>query len=263
MNFNFHKRDTPENNEWGKTAVKKNKTGKSIFASRSFIGIVCIVLALIVCFGAAPVINRISDEKTEIVRMRNTVLKGTQLTENDIEVVSVGAYNLYEGVITDKSEVIGKYVTGDMYKGEYIFKEHITSDVNTANDILGSLNGEKKAISVTIGSFALGLSGKLETGDIISVIVFDSKDGYAHTPPELRYVRVITSTTSQGIDKADRTDNTQPVTVTVLVNKTQAELLAEYEKTSSMHFTLEYRGEIETAQHYLDIQEEYFKTQEG
>ena len=101
MNFNFHKRDTPET----KPPVKKSKTGKSIFASRSFIGIVCIVLALIVCFGAAPVINRISDEKTEVVRMRNTVLKGTQLTENDIEVISVGSFNLYEDVITDKSEV--------------------------------------------------------------------------------------------------------------------------------------------------------------
>lgn len=96
MKFNFKKRDTPENKEGSKVAVKKNKTGKSIFASRSFIGILCIVLALIVCFGAAPVINRISDEKTEIVRMRNTVLKGTQLTEDDIEVISVGAYNLYE-----------------------------------------------------------------------------------------------------------------------------------------------------------------------
>ena len=221
-----NKRDTPENKAGKKPKTSKNKSGKNIIASRSFIGILCIVLALIVCFGAAPIINRVSDEKTEIVRMRNTVLKGTQLTENDIEVVSVGAFNLYEGVIKDKSEVIGKYVTGDMYKGEYIFKEHITSDINTANDILGSLNGEKKAISITIGSFALGLSGKLETGDIISVIVYDTKEGYAHTPPELRYIRVITSTTSQGIDKADRTDNTQPVTVTVLVNQKQAELLA-------------------------------------
>lgn len=254
-----NKRDTPEN-KTEKKPVKKNKSGKNIFASRSFIGILCIVLALIVCFGAAPVINRVTGDRVEVVRMRNTVLKGTQLTENDIEVVSVGAFNLSENAIKDKSQVIGKYTTGDMYKGEYIFKEHVTSDINTANDILGSLNGEKKAISITIGSFALGLSGKLETGDIISVIVYDSKEGYAHTPPELRYVRVITSTTSQGIDKADRTDNTQPVTVTVLVNQKQAELLAEYEKTASMHFTLEYRGDMATAQRFLNMQEEYFAT---
>ena len=261
-----NKRDTPENKEnkaEKKTEKSKSRSGKNIFASRSFIGILCIVLALIVCFGAAPVINRVTSDRTEVVRMKNTVLKGTQLTENDIEVISVGAFNLSENAIKDKSQVIGKYTTGDMYEGEYIFSEHITSDINTAGDILDSLNGEKKAISITIGTFALGLSGKLETGDIISVIVYSQKEGYAYTPSELRYVKVITSTTSQGIDKADRTDNTQPVTVTVLVNQKQAELLAEYEKTASMHFALEYRGDSETAQRFLNIQEEYFKTQEG
>ena len=258
MKLNFFK-----NGFIKKQAPKKNKSGKSIFASRSFVGIICIILALVVCFGAAPIVNRVSDEKTEIVRMRNTVVKGTQLTENDIEVVKVGAYNLPENVIKDKSDVIGKYTTGDMYKGEYIFSEHITSDIGTAKDILGSLDGEQKAISISIGSFALGLSGKLETGDIISVIVYSSKEGYAYTPPELNYIRVITSTTSQGIDKEELTDNSQPVTVTLLVNQRQAELLAEYEKTSSMHFTLEYRGDAATAKRYLDIQNQYFAEHSG
>ena len=60
------------------------------------------------------------------------------------------------------------------------------------------------------------------------------------------------------MDKADRTDNTQPVTVTLLVNREQAELLAQYEKSASMHFALEYRGDTTTAQKYLDRQNEYF-----
>ena len=113
-------------------------------------------------------------------------------------------------------------------------------------------------MSVTIGSFAQGLSGKLETGDIISVIVYSNKDAFAFTPPELQYLRVITSTTSQGVDKSDVTDATQPVTVTLLVNQAQAEQLAYYEKTASMHFALEYRGDRATAQKYLDAQAQYF-----
>ena len=122
--------------------------------------------------------------------------------------------------------------------------------------MIESLNGEQKAISLTIGSFAQGLSGKLETGDIISVIVYSQKDGFAQTPCELQYVRVITSTTSSGVDKADIKDTAQPVTI--LVNQTQAELLAQYEKTASMHFVLEYRGDADTAQKYLDRQNQYF-----
>ena len=113
-------------------------------------------------------------------------------------------------------------------------------------------------MSLTIGSFAQGLSGKLETGDIISVIVYSQKDGFAFTPGELQYVKVITATTSSGVDKADRTDNTQLVTVTLLVNQAQAELLAQYEKAASMHFALEYRGDAATAQKYLQRQNEYF-----
>lgn len=147
-----------------------------------------------------------------------------------------------------------------MYPGEYLLPSKLTSDIGTATDIMESLDGSQKAISLTIGSFAQGLSGKLETGDIISVIVYSQKDGFAYTPPELQYIKVITSTTSTGVDKANIKDTTQPVTVTLLVNQAQAELLAQYEKSASMHFALEYRGDQTVAQKYLDRQNEYFKS---
>ena len=53
------------------------------------------------------------------------------------------------------------------------------------------------------------------------------------------------------------------MTVTLLVNQKQAELLAQYEKTASMHFSLEYRGDAAVAQRYLDVQESYFLEQDG
>lgn len=145
------------------------------------------------------------------------------------------------------------------YPGEYLLPAKLTANGADANGILESLTVGKKAISVTLGSFAQGLSGKLETGDIVSVIVYRAKEGAAVTPPELQYLRVITSTTSQGVDKANITDSTQPVTVTLLVNQAQAELLSAYEKSASMHFALEYRGDAETAAQYLAVQEEYFR----
>ena len=39
--------------------------------------------------------------------------------------------------------------------------------------MLESLDENHKAISITIGSFALGFSGKLETGDIVGILVYD------------------------------------------------------------------------------------------
>lgn len=245
-----------------KTVKPKVSTGKKI-GNRTVIGMVCILVAFAVCFGVAPLVNGMSDAQTEIVRVVQTVTKGSQITNGDVEVVRVGAYNLPSSVFKTKEDVIGKYATGDLYPGEYLLPANLTTDVSTAADILESLGGTQKALSLTIGSFAQGLSGKLETGDIISVIVYSPKDAFAYTPPELQYVKVITSTTSTGVDKADVTDTTQPVTVTLLVNQEQAELLAQFEKTASMHFALEYRGEAETAQQYLNRQNEYFANQEG
>ena len=233
--------------------------GSKMLGNRTVIGIICIVAALAICFGVTPLVNKSASDTTEIVRVKNTVPKGSIITANAIEMVEVGSYNLPKGVYTSKEDVIGKCAKGDLFAGEYLLPDKLTTDAYSATDILGDLDGEQKVISITIGSFAQGVSGKLETGDIISVIVYNSKENETFTPDELRYVRVVTSTTSKGIDKVDVTDNSQPVTVTLLVNKEQAELLAKYEKTASMHFTLEYRGDEAIAEKYLDEQAAYFE----
>lgn len=241
--------------------MSKNKKsiGARALGNRTVIGIICVVAALAICFGVAPVVNKLADGKAQIVRVCSTVPRGSRITDADLETVEVGSYNLPSNALHKREDVVGKFATCDLHPGDYLFSEKLTTDINSATDILDALAGDQKAISVSIGNFALGLSGKLETGDIISVIVYSSEMHMAYTPPELQYVKVITSTTSQGVDKADITDSTQPVTVTLLVNQRQAELLAEFEKTATMHFALEYRGDPAQAQKYLDAQTEYLK----
>ena len=226
--------------------------------NRTVIGIICIAVALAVCFGIAPVVNRLSDGKTKIVRMAQDVPVGATITDADIEVVEVGSYNLPAGVIKDKAQVIGKCALSSLSKGDYLFSQKIGADENNAKKMLSSLDSGHKAISITIGSFALGFSGKLEAGDIIGILVYDQTENRSYAPKELTYVKVITTTTASGVDKADVEDKSQPVTVTLLVNDEQAELLAFYEKVADMHIVLEYRGDSETAQKYLDRQEAAF-----
>jgi len=239
--------------------MKQKKSGGSHpIGNRTVVGIICIVVALAICFGIAPLVNRLSDGKTEIVRIIKDVPAGATIEEADIEVVEVGSYNLPETVITDKSAVVGKCALVNLSVGEYILPSKVGSDLNNAQNILESLDADHKAISISIGSFALGFSGKLETGDIISILVYDEVENLTYTPDELKYVKVITTTTSNGIDKEDVEDTSQPVTVTLLVNTEQAELLAFYEKVADMHIVLEYRGDSETAQKYLDVQNKVF-----
>lgn len=179
--------------------------------NRTVIGIICIVVALAICFGIAPLVNRLSDGKTKIVRLTRDISAGATITEADIEVVDVGSYNLPAGVIKDKAQVVGKCALSNLTKGDYLFPSKIGNDTNNAGRMLESLDENHKAISITIGSFALGFSGKLETGDIVGILVYDQVENRSYTPKELTYVKVITTTTSSGVDKADVEDIINPL----------------------------------------------------
>lgn len=232
--------------------------------NRTIIGIVCIVLAAIVTFGAAPLVNKLSDGRTEIMRMTKDVKQGVIITEADIEKVPVGSFNLPVNVITYKSGVVGKYAATDLKAGDYLMSSKLNNEADSADSIFRQLDGSKQAVSISIGSFASGMSGKLQNGDIISIIITSTEKTEAEMPSALRYVKVITTTTASGADKDKLTANENgtyelPSTITLLADMEQAKLLAQYEEKSKIHVSLVYRGDAETAQKFLDAQDEYLK----
>jgi pilus assembly protein CpaB len=169
--------------------------------NRTVLGIVCIVVALIITFLIAPLINKLTDNKVEIIRIVRDIKRGSQISENDIEKVTVGSYNLPSKVIKEKNSVLGKYATCDLKKGDYLFPVKVMATGDSAEDVFRTLDGDKQAMSLTISSIAGGLSGKLENGDIVSLAIYSSENGTSLVPPELMYMRVITTTTASGDDK--------------------------------------------------------------
>ena len=81
--------------------------GKKPFSSRTVIGVVCIVLALLITFGVAPLVNRFTDQKVDIVRLKADVQRGQIITADHLEIVNVGSYNLPNNVIKDGKAVVG------------------------------------------------------------------------------------------------------------------------------------------------------------
>ena len=177
---------------------KKKSIGFRWIGNRTVIGIVCMIAAIGICFGIAPTVQKLSAGKTKILRVTRTVPRGSCLTEADVEAVEVGSYGLSRDILRDKTVAVGKYATTDLYPGEYLLPAKLTAKGADANGILESLTVGKKAISVTLGSFAQGLSGKLETGDIVSVIVYKSKEGAAVTPPASPWASAPASSRSPG-----------------------------------------------------------------
>lgn len=230
-----------------------------IFRNRTVIGVLCILLALIICFGITPIFSRSASEKTEIVRVTKDIKEGDEITAEMVQTVEVGAYNLPQNLMTDKKEVIGKYATADLAAGDYILSSKLSAVPAAENAYLYNLDGTKQAISVTIKSFATGLSGKLESGDIVTVIVADYQGkGETAIPPELQYVEVISVTASSGYDAntGEVVDEKElPSTVTLLVTTEQAKVLAELEQDSELHLALVYRGTPENAGKFIAAQD--------
>lgn len=230
-----------------------------IFRNRTVIGVLCILLALIICFGVTPLFSRSASEKTEIVRVTKDIKEGDEITAEMIQTVEVGAYNLPQNLMTDKKEVVGKYATADLAAGDYILSSKLSAVPAAENAYLYNLDGKKQAISVTIKSFATGLSGKLESGDIVTVIVADYQGkGETAIPPELQYVEVISVTASSGYDAntGEVVDEKElPSTVTLLVTTEQAKVLAELEQDSELHLALVYRGTPENAAKFITAQD--------
>ena len=232
--------------------------------NRTIIGIVCIVLALVVTFAVAPLVNKLSDSRTDIVRLKNDIVQGHMIQESDIEIVTVGSTGLPTNIITKKEAVVGKFAACDLKANTELLQSMISDKSDSADDVFHTLDGKKQAISITISSFAGGLSGKLENGDIVSLVIFENETNEATIPGGLTYVKVITTTTAEGFDKDELTPNEDgtyelPTTLTLLVNPTQAKMLVEYENRGVIHADLVYRGDSKTAQKFLDAQDLYFE----
>ena len=235
--------------------------------NRTVLGVICIALSLVICFAITPLFNASKGSTMRIVRVKSDLKIGHEITANDIEIVEVGAYNMPSDVLRKSEDVVGKYAAAEMLKNEYVLATKISDTPASENAYLYGLTGEKRAISITIPSFAGGLSGKLISGDIVSIIAVDFREtGETVVPEELQYVEVIAVTDKKGNDdetvtvKPDGKEETElPETLTLLVTPRQANILAELEAEGEIHISLVYRGTAENAQKFISAQEKYLE----
>lgn len=229
--------------------------------NRTVLGIACIVLSLLICFAITPLFNAGISQKTTIIRVTGDIRAGDQITKVMVKTVEVGSYNLPDNVVKHPDDAIGKYATAALTAGDYIISTKLTDTPAAENAYLYNLTGEKQAISVTIRNFSHGLSGKLISGDIVSVIAPDfKKQGTTVIPPELKYVEIIGVTASSGYDtdtgQPEDDEKQLPSTVTLLVSPEQSKILAELEADGKLHLSLVFRGSKENAAKFIMVQDQ-------
>jgi len=223
--------------------------------------VICILLSLVICFAVTPLFNKSISEKTEIVRVVKAVKTGEEVTADKVKTVEVGGYNLPDDVVRNLDTAIGKFASADLAPGDYILASKIADEPAAENAYLYNLTGEKQAISISVKAFANGLSGKLQSGDIVSVIAPDyKKQGVTVIPAELQYVEVIAVTANSGYDantgeQGEDTEKELPGTVTLLVTPEQSKVLAELEADGKAHLSLVYRGNGKGSAQFIEAQE--------
>jgi pilus assembly protein CpaB len=243
-----------------------------ILRNKLFIGILCILLAVLVGFVLIPSLNRQQTDTTVVLQLKQDVHEGEAIDRNMLEPVAIPHIAVSKQAVRSADDAAGKLAAHDLYAGDFLTKEKITASIDTHDAFRKGTAQNKRVIAITLPSLACGLSGKLQPGDIVSVLSIpkagslnqtldttnpspSSEDAEAipddqcDTKPiaviwdELRAIEVCAVTTAKGKTPDTSADTPElPATVLLYVTDLQAAQLVELEQTSRLHLIFVARG---------------------
>lgn len=221
--------------------------------NRYVIFVLCLILAGVIAFVIVPKSNRNMAESVDVVKVTKQIEKNTQITEDMLEIKHMPKQAVTQSTITDKKQIVGKVSNVQLLPEDNLVMQKFT-EVGTETDkaLYEMDNSEQLAISVTLANLASSVSGKIQPGDVVSVYGFINETKQLADYTDLQYIEVIGVSNSSAEElstrnsdsETDSSDKVVPATVTLSVNRNQAQELVVLENTSSIHIVFVGRGEI-------------------
>ena len=221
--------------------------------NRYVIFALCLILAGVIAFVIVPRSNKNMAESVDVVKVTKQIEKNTQITEDMLEIKQMPKQAVTQNTITDKKQIVGKVSNVQLLPEDNLVMQKFT-DVGTESDkaLYEMDNSEQLAISVTLANLASSVSGKIQPGDVVSVYGFINETKQLADYTDLQYIEVIGVSNSSAEElstrnsdsETDSSDKVVPATVTLSVNRNQAQELVVLENTSSIHIVFVGRGEI-------------------
>ena len=216
---------------------------------KSTIGALCVAAAIAVGGIQWFAVSEASSAAEPVVRAKIEIPSGTKITASMLETVKMGKLGLPSNIAGNTSQVAGTYAKTDIQ----------AHDIITGGKVAGHASGTalsdgKMLYSVAVKNLADSLSGKLQSGDIVQVVVPAQNTGNnavgtsSETLTALQYIEVEGVTASNGQDtkaasaSSTSTNSNQPATVTLYVNQTQINALASLGQ-NEISFALVSRGD--------------------
>ena len=213
----------------------------------------CLILAGVIAFVIVPKSNKNMAESVDVVKVTKQIEKNTQITEDMLEIKQMPKQAVTQNTVTDKKQIVGKVSNVQLLPEDNLVMQKFT-DVGTETDkaLYEMDNSEQLAISVTLANLASSVSGKIQPGDVVSVYGFINETKQLADYNDLQYIEVIAVSNSSAEElstrnsdsETDSSDKVIPATVTLSVNRNQAQELVFLENTSSIHIVFVGRGEI-------------------
>lgn len=221
--------------------------------NRYVIFALCLILAGVIAFVIVPKSNKNMAESVDVVKVTKQIEKNTQITEDMLEIKHMPKQAVTQNTITDKKQIVGKVSNVQLLPDDNLVMQKFT-EVGTETDkaLYEMDNSEQLAISVTLANLASSVSGKIQPGDVVSVYGFINETKQLADYTDLQYIEVIGVSNSSAEElstrnsdsETDSSDKVVPATVTLSVNRNQAQELVVLENTSSIHIVFVGRGEI-------------------
>ena len=254
-----------------------------ILRNKFLIGILCIVIGVTVGFVLLPGSQDADINMTRVVRLRQDVKAGAKLEEAMMEIATIPAESVPEGASSTLESFLNRYASTPLYKGDVLTAAKVRDTL--VDPVAAAAAKGKQLVSVTVPSLSAGVSGTLQPGDVVSIMVTskvtqfnqnlgllapaeDSEDeplqsgglissvtreSQTYIPEELRYLEVCKVSSSDGTDALVNGDknkdepNRLPVTITFYATGEQALKLAEVEQNGEIHVTFLARGDAADA----------------
>lgn len=223
-----------------------------IFKNKLFIGAICLLLAAVIAFVLLPRLYKAQSSTAQVVTLKATVEQGTEITENMLSVTEVGAYGLPNGVVTDKTSIVGLAAGSTLYAGEYLWRDRFVSVSDYQNNGTDpKLEIGSYLLTIKFPSTSAGLAGVLRGNSVVDVYSFsENGDGTTTTERAIEGLEVfmVLNIKLQSLDELDalaRIAETgsadydfAPAYIVVKASEQQVKTLIRLEKSESLHLAL-------------------------
>ena len=140
-----------------------------LIRNKFIIGILCIAIGVTAGFILLPKSQRNEISMTQVVRLTQNVKAGEQLTAENLETTTIPAANVPSGASSSVDTYRGKYAVTQLFAGDILTATKVR-DTLVDPVAAGAAKG-KQLVSLTVPTLTAGVSGTLQPGDVVSVMV--------------------------------------------------------------------------------------------